>query len=146
TTDRHFHLQITASGLGPLGTDSEAELFKKVPDIDFFNPFKAATESHVVITLRGIGEMEPDESANPAKKVTLDLNPGQVDFGARKAFVEMAPSTNDNLLWNAMDQAADDVAALFADNNDYEVLVPPQGPPQEIRPVRGGHLAQEVLP
>ena len=34
----HFHLQITASGLGAGGTDSEAELFKKVPDIDKFAP------------------------------------------------------------------------------------------------------------
>ena len=30
----HFHLQITASGLGALGTNSEAELFKKIPDIE----------------------------------------------------------------------------------------------------------------
>src|SRR5262249_20118970 len=30
----HFHLQITASGLGAIGGNSEAELFKKIPDID----------------------------------------------------------------------------------------------------------------
>src|SRR6266567_10111 len=144
--NRHFHLQITASGLGALGTDAEAELFKKVPDIDFFDPFRATTESHVVITIRGIGEMEPDESNNPTKKVTRDLNPSQVDFGERKAFVEMAPSANDLLLWNAMDQASDEVARLFAGNNDYEVLVPPQSFPQEIRVVPAGHLAQEVFP
>ncbi len=144
--DRHFHLQITASGLGALGTDLEAELFKKVPDIDFFDLFSATTESHVVITIRGVGEMEPDESNNPTKKVTLDLNLSQVDFGERKAFVEMAPSANDVLLWNAMDQAADEVVRVLAGNNDYEVLVPPQGFPQEIRVVPAGHLAQEVFP
>ncbi len=74
------------------------------------------------------------------------LNPSQVDFGERKAFVEMAPSANDLLLWDAMDQATDEVARLFAGNNDYEVLVPPQGFPQEIRVVPAGHLAQEVFP
>ena len=58
----HFHLQITASGLGALGTDSEAELFKKIPDIDGFDPFKAVSDSHVVITIRGIGEMEAQNS------------------------------------------------------------------------------------
>ena len=30
----HFHLQITAAGLAAPSTDSEAELFKKIPDID----------------------------------------------------------------------------------------------------------------
>src|SRR6266849_1906365 len=54
----HFHLQITAAGLGAMGTDSEAELFKKIPDIDTFDNFRNASETHVVITVRGIGEME----------------------------------------------------------------------------------------
>src|SRR5438128_1416881 len=66
-TTGHFHLQITASGLGALGTDSEADLFKKVPDIDGFAAFQAATANHVVITIRGIGEME---SLNPNNLVT----------------------------------------------------------------------------
>src|SRR5205814_6746480 len=30
---RTFHFQITASGLNQLGTDSEAELFKKIPTL-----------------------------------------------------------------------------------------------------------------
>src|SRR3989475_8749880 len=68
-TTGHFHLQITASGLGALGTDSEADLFKKVPDIDGFAAFQAATANHVVITIRGIGEME---SLNPNNFVRLD--------------------------------------------------------------------------
>src|SRR5205807_5263171 len=42
----HFHLQITAAGLGPFGTDSEAELFKKIPDIDTFDNFRDASASH----------------------------------------------------------------------------------------------------
>src|SRR5215831_6940379 len=32
--DHFSHLQITASGLGKLGDNSEAELFQKVPDIE----------------------------------------------------------------------------------------------------------------
>src|SRR5262249_8381659 len=60
--------------------------------------------------------------------------------------VEMAAANNDVQLWNVMDQAADEVARVFADNNDYEVLHPLQGPPQEIRVVQAGHLAQEVFP
>jgi hypothetical protein len=54
----HFHLQITAAGLRNLGTDSEAELFKKIPDIDTFEAFNNAHDQAVVITIRGIGEMQ----------------------------------------------------------------------------------------
>ncbi|MGB7662384.1 MAG: hypothetical protein WBL67_06580, partial [Nitrososphaeraceae archaeon] len=43
----HFHLQITAAGLNGLGTDSEAELFKKVPDIDLIHNFLTVDDTHV---------------------------------------------------------------------------------------------------
>src|SRR6266851_5581039 len=45
----HYHLQITAAGLGPMGTDSEAELFKKIPDIDTFDNFRTASEPMEII-------------------------------------------------------------------------------------------------
>src|SRR5262249_33467653 len=76
----HFHLQITAAGLGPLGTDSEAELFKKIPDIDTFENFRNASETHVVITMRGIGEMETQV---PGNRIALD--PEADEFSARRA-------------------------------------------------------------
>jgi choline dehydrogenase-like flavoprotein len=107
----HFHLQITASGLGVMGADSEAELFKKVPDIDGFEPFRTADDTHVVITMRGIGEMEPQ---NPNNFVKLD--PELDEFGVPRAFVSLQPSSKDLTLWDAMDQAADDVAKIFGVN------------------------------
>ena len=61
----HFHLQITASGAGELGTNSEAQLFKKIPNIDDLDQFKGITDAWVVVTLRGIGEMTGDKSADP---------------------------------------------------------------------------------
>lgn len=128
----HFHLQITASGLGAMGADSEAELFKKVPDIDTLAVFDAITDSHVVVTIRGIGEMEPQ---NPDSHVTLDLNPANADeFGVRRAYAMIAdprtpglPQSNplskkDADLWDSMDQAADAVAAVFGGAGGYEVL------------------------
>ena len=51
--DRFFHLQITASGLNKLGQDSEAELFKKIPDTEQLDAMLLAGDSHAVITLRG---------------------------------------------------------------------------------------------
>ncbi len=113
----HFHLQITASGLGAMGTDSEAELFKKVPDIDGFAAFQNITDSHVVITMRGIGEMEPQ---NPNSFVHPD---SEVDeFGVPRAFVSLQTSAKDLVLWDAMDKAADDVAKLFAGTQPLTVL------------------------
>jgi Domain of Unknown Function (DUF1080)/GMC oxidoreductase len=118
----HFHLQITASGLGALGNNSEAELFKKIPDIDTYNVHRNANDTHVVITIRGIGEMQPQ---NPDNRVTLDPNPAEVDFGVRRSLVRIANpldanqrvnnplSAKDFFLWEAMDQAARDVARVF---------------------------------
>lgn len=119
----HFHFQITASGLGANGTDSEAELFKKVPDIDTFDAHLHATDSQVVVTIRGIGEMEPKTDTDFSNSVTLDANPGQVDeFSARRAYVNLRPSHRDQILWDAMDRAADQIAKVFANGKKIDVI------------------------
>lgn len=118
-----FHLQITASGLGAIGGNSEAELFKKIPDIDTYEAHRNANDTHVVITIRGIGEMQPQ---NPGSQVVLD--PGaqeQDEFGVQRVLVSIADprdpavravnpkAVRDYELWNAMDQAAKNVATAF---------------------------------
>src|SRR5262245_48952875 len=117
----HFHVQITASGLGKINANSEAELFQKIPDVDTVNQHLHASDTHVVITMRGIGEMQPD---NPNSNVTLDLNPAQVDYGERKAFVNLQPSAKDMQLWDAMDRVSDDLAHVFAGGRTFEVFTP----------------------
>lgn len=121
----HFHLQITAAGLGNLGTDSEAELFKKIPDIDTFDAFNNAHDQAVVITIRGIGELQP---GNPANQVRLD--PELDESGVQRCFVSLPdpaqPATpqsqKDRELWDAMDQATDQVAKIFANGADFEIF------------------------
>ena len=121
----HFHFQITASGLGASGADSEAELFKKIPDIDTFETHKFASDTHVVITIRGIGEMEAKPDGDFGNSVTLDLNSQQNDeFQTRRAFVNIQPSSRDQELWNAMDKASDDVAHIFGGGLEFEVFTP----------------------
>src|SRR5690606_22084815 len=138
----HFQLQITAAGLGPNGLDAEAELFKRIPDLDTLDRFRAADDSHVVATIRGIGEMEPD---NPGSRITLDAEPDE--FGVRRAFVRLADprqpdgSARDLALWHAMDRAADDIARVLAGGHDYEVLSDGRA-----LPVQAGRPASEVLP
>jgi hypothetical protein len=115
----HYHLQITGAGGPKTATDAEAELFKKIPDIDQFDVLRQASAQGVVVTLRGIGEME---THNPANSVRLD--PESDEYTVQRAFVSIRPSQKDIELWQAMDKAADDVALLFAGGKPYEVLVP----------------------
>jgi choline dehydrogenase-like flavoprotein len=122
-TSGFFHLQITAAGLGKLGADSEAELFKKVPDIDEFHKFRAVDEQSIVVTIRGIGEMQHD---NPNSHVSLDPEPDE--YGIKRAFAAVAdprqPGGNpkDGELWDAMDTAASDAAIVLAAGKPYETL------------------------
>lgn len=131
----HYHLQITAAGLGNLGTDSEAELFKKIPDIDTFDAFTNAHDQAVVITIRGIGEMQ---AGNPANGVRLD--PEVDESGMQRCFVSLPdpsqPATQqsqkDRELWDAMDQTTDQVARIFANGNNFEIFTP--GGPISVAP------------
>lgn len=119
-----FHLQITASGLGAVGRGSEAELFKKVPDIDFFEQHKKATDTHVVITIRGIGEMTPFDPAAPAAHASrVVLDPETDEHGVKRAFVTLGLTDKDRALWTAMDQASDAVARLFANGRPFDILL-----------------------
>jgi choline dehydrogenase-like flavoprotein len=144
----HFHLQITAAGLGNLGTDSEAELFKKIPDIDTFDTFANAHDQAVVITIRGIGEMQPD---NPANGVRLD--PELDESGVPRSFVSLpdpsqpatSQSQKDRALWDAMDLATDQVAKIFANGSDFEIFtgsgpvrVPPNADLRAVFPYTPG--------
>ena len=113
----YYHHQITAAGLGESGSDSEAELFKIVPDIDGFDSFKNITDTHVVITIRGIGEMEP---MNPQSFVRLDNEPDE--FNVQRAFVSIAASAKDMATWDAMDKTADDIATVFANGQSLEIV------------------------
>src|SRR5712691_4432818 len=125
--DRYFHLQITASGLSQLGDDAEAELFKKIPDIEHVSAMLRADDTHVVITLRGIGEMSP---RNPDSKVELARFDSDVDRPA--AYVEIGDAAGvtsgsqetdiDRKVWEAMDRFTDQVALMFAGSDPFEIL------------------------
>jgi choline dehydrogenase-like flavoprotein len=115
----HFHLQITAAGLDKPGTDSEAELFKKIPDVDTFDAMRKANDNLVVITIRGIGETE---ARNPNSIIRLATERPVDEVGVHRAFVTYQLNTHDMALWEAMDQASDEVAKVFAGGNNFEVL------------------------
>jgi 3-keto-disaccharide hydrolase/GMC oxidoreductase len=116
-TKGSFHQQITASGLDRPSTDSEAELFKKIPDVDTFEAQRRVNDTQVVITIRGIGEMQP---GSPDSRITLSTETDEV--GVQRAFVHLVPGAKDKALWDAMDRMADEIAAVFSGGNPFEVL------------------------
>jgi choline dehydrogenase-like flavoprotein len=118
-----FHLQITASG-GSKSGGAEDELFKKVPDVDFFDALSTADDQFVAIAIRGIGQMEAADFANVnAHPSRVDLDANRVDeYGVPRAFVTMQTTANDNALWDVMDTAMMQVANLFANGQPMQIL------------------------
>src|SRR5205807_10316858 len=89
----HFHVQITASGVGELGMNSEAELFKKIPNIDELDAFRDLNDKWIVVTLRGIGEMIGDKtSLDPQNRIKLGEADGN---GVPRAVVRLETSPKD---------------------------------------------------
>ena len=145
---RTFHFQITATGLSKIGTDSEAELFKKIPTLEHFEAMLHATDDTVVITIRGIGDMTP---RNPDS--FIELSTTDSDFGRPKAVVHLgnskarpqdfpgsAQTQNDRATWDEMDAVSDKIALIFAGNEPFEIL-PSAGP---VIPVPAGTKAQRI--
>jgi choline dehydrogenase-like flavoprotein len=125
--DHFYHLQITASGLGKLGDNSEAELFQKVPDVEHLEAMLNATDTHVVITVRCIGEMTTHN-----RDSFIRLSSTATDFNRPAAEVTIADvrdgssttpqSEIDKKVWNAMDALADQVTVAFANKQAFDVL------------------------
>jgi choline dehydrogenase-like flavoprotein len=110
-TDLHYHFQITASAPGPNVTDSEAELFKKVPSIDELDSFDLSDEN-IDITIRGIGEMSPDRSNTSSNRVELTDNNTQA--APRLANVFLAKSGQDKNLEDEMLATSKQIAQALA--------------------------------
>ncbi len=144
--DRFFHLQITASGLNKLGQDSEAELFRKIPDTEQLDAMLRAGDTHVVITLRGIGEMTPQNSdsfvrLSPTKtensRAIAEVTLADVKSGTSNT----AQSNVDKLTWDAMDALADEIALVFANGQPFEILMTQGG---KRVPMAAGATAVDV--
>ena len=128
----HFHIQITATGTGELGMNSEAELWRKIPNIDELDAFQTLNDKWIVVTLRGIGEMIGDKtSADPQNRIALGQPDGN-NVPRAKIRLETNPKdasdprgNEDNLLWDAMDAATDDLARMFAAGGPIQYLSRP---------------------
>jgi hypothetical protein len=145
---RTFHFQITATGLSKLGTDSETELFKKLPTLEHFEDMLRSSDDTVVITIRGIGDMTP---RNPDSFV--ELSTIETDFQRPKAVVHLGnakaspqdfpgstQTQNDRATWDAMDAVSDKIALIFAGNEPFDILASANS----VIPVPAGTKAQRL--
>jgi hypothetical protein len=120
----HYHLQISASGGGNT-VGAEDELFRKVPDVDFFDQLRTSNDTHIAIAIRGLGEMEAADFANPgAHPSRVDLDPRTDEFGVRRGIVTLTQTQRDSDLWNAMDTAMQQVASVFANGGPFDTIQP----------------------
>jgi choline dehydrogenase-like flavoprotein len=117
-----FHLQITATGGGST-VGAEDELFRKIPDVDFFDQLRTSTDTDVAIAIRGIGEMEPADPTDLSTHLSrVELDPRTDEYGIRRARVTLTPGPRDNELWNVMDATMQQVANLFGSSAPAQVI------------------------
>lgn len=126
TPKGRYHLQVTAAAVAG---GSEDAMFRMIPDIDLLDQTLAAQqEDWIVITLRGIGEMNGDRSANAVKQTGqvpswVDLSDQLDEFGAQRAWVNLVANQDDKTLWDTMDKAALDLANALANNDPTKIKV-----------------------
>src|SRR5206468_12696605 len=112
----------TASGGGNT-VGSEDELFRKVPDIDFYDQLRTSTDTHVAIAIRGIGEIAPADFNNlPAHPSRVDLDSATDEYGIRRVSVTLTATQRDNDLWTAMDAAMTQVMNVFANGQPIQLI------------------------
>ncbi|HEY5987110.1 MAG TPA: family 16 glycoside hydrolase, partial [Streptosporangiaceae bacterium] len=108
-TPVHYHFQITASAL-PAGSgagQSDALLFRNVPDLDNFEHLASAAPGEVDVSIRAVGEMLPGGNS-----VTVPLGTADVDeYGMPRALVSLGRSGADVQAMQEMDQVIDFLAA-----------------------------------
>lgn len=116
TPNGHFHFQITACGVRGDVRNSEDELFKAIPDIDQLDLLRDALQSvpddFIVVTIRAIGEMEPQRTVASASRIELD--PESDEHGTKRVKVTLGLTPRDQALWGEMDAAAVEVARALA--------------------------------
>ena len=126
TPKGRYHLQVTAAAVAG---GSEDDMFRMIPDIDLLDQTLAAQqEDWIVITLRGIAEMNGDRSSNANKQTGrspswVDLSDQTDEFGMRRAWVNLVANQDDNTLWDIMDKAALDLANAVANNDPAKISV-----------------------
>jgi len=115
---QRFHIQVTAAAVA--GADPEVVMFHMIPDIDLLDRMLSSEQADsIVLTFRGIGEMEPSRNADATKATGatpswIDLSDQRDEYGYRRAWVNLVPTQKDLDLWRTMDDTAIEFAKAVA--------------------------------
>lgn len=129
TPKGRYHLQVTAAAVRG---GSEDTMWRAIPDIELLDKMLASQrEDWIVVTLRGIGEMQGDR--DPSKPKNTGAAPSWMDLSdqtenfplfsnppasqMRRAWINLVANADDQALWNTMDQAALALAKKLADDD-----------------------------
>ena len=86
-----------------------------MPDIDFFDQLRRSDDTHVAFAIRGIGEMEPANPADPqAHASRVDASGFTDEYGMPRAQVTLAESGRDGALRKVMNRTMQEVARVLA--------------------------------
>jgi hypothetical protein len=123
TAKGRYHLQITAAAIE--GANPEAVMFRMIPDIELLDQtLSSQSRDWIVITLRGIGEMQGDKNAAIDNSSTswMNLSPFQNDqFGFARAWLNLVRTQDDAELWKTMDDAALKLAQKIAGTDPAKI-------------------------
>lgn len=122
TPEGRFHIQVT--GAAVKGANSEAAMFRMIPDIELLNEtLSSQSEDWIVLTLRGIGEMQgfKDATEEDSSKSWMNLSLEKDEFTFLRAWVNLVKTQNEEDLWNAMDEAAIKLAQEVAGNDPNKI-------------------------
>ncbi len=113
---RRFHMQVTAASVNV--PDPERNMWSMVPDLDILdNLLQKQDQTWIVITLRGIGEMEDQRTLAPNPGMSwIDLSNETDQWGVRRAYVNLIATSQDKNVWAAMDNTAFLLAQKIAKN------------------------------
>jgi choline dehydrogenase-like flavoprotein len=129
----HFHLQVVAAS--NLNSAPDSQVFTQIPDIDLRDDvIKAQSATTIGIVLRAVGELSGDRSMTPVEgpkdtsKSWIDLtkDPNNLEFGTRRAWVNLVMNADDTAVRLAMNKAAIDLAKGIA-NDPTKVVIQSQG-------------------
>jgi hypothetical protein len=88
-----------------------------VPHIDTVDFFRTTTAQDVLIAIRGVAEMESENSRSQ-----VWLTQQSDEFGIPRAFFTIAPTGRELAMWDALDSTSDQVARVLSSGHAPDVV------------------------
>jgi hypothetical protein len=129
----HFHLQVIAAS--NLSSAPDSQVFTQIPDVDLLGDvINAQSPNTIGMVLRAVGELSGDQSMTPVEGpknvvkswVDLTKDPNNLEFGTRRAWVNLVMNADDTTVRLAMNKAAIDLAKAIA-TDPTKVVIQSQG-------------------